>query len=100
MRLLRDGYGANGSRSRLRHGFQRLPLVLHIAFHGRNKIGDFIVPLLQQNIDVRPGPIIVIAKADQLVVKHDDISQKSGYEEESCCPGYDAGAHEFLAIGM
>ena len=66
------------------HREQRLLLVLHVSLDGLDQIGDFVVALLEQHVDVGPGAVVLIAQPHQPVVENDGVNQHAGYEQEEC----------------
>src|SRR5262249_45698531 len=81
LRLLSDGCRIHRSCTRLGQRDQSLALMLHVAFHSLDQIRDFIVSLLQQDINVGPRAIIVIPQAYQFVVDDDGVNREPNHPQ-------------------
>src|SRR6266404_9649209 len=69
--LLWNAGRVHRSRARLGHRLQRLPLIVHVALDACHQVGNLIVALLEQNVDISPGTADFVLQAHQSVV-HDD----------------------------
>ena len=56
--------------------------MLHVSFYGFDEVGDFVVALLQEHVDVGPGAVVLVPEAHQAVVENDGIDQDARDEEE------------------
>src|SRR5258708_6099474 len=74
--------------------------MLHVAFHSLHQIGDLVVPLLEQYVDVPPSSVIVISQTHQPVVHNDQIDQNSHKYEEDGRGCDNAGIHACLLNAM
>ena len=67
--------------------------MLHVSFYAFDQVGNFVVALLQQHINVGPGAVVLVAEADQAVVENDGIDQDASNEEEERQRGDGAAVH-------
>jgi hypothetical protein len=84
-------------RSVLGYGEQRLLLVLHISLDGFDQIGDFVVTLLEQHVNIGPGAIVLVAQPHQPVVQDDGVDEHTRYKQEKGQPRDCAAAHRYLS---
>ena len=78
MRFLFDRAGLLVLAAGLRDFGQRIALELHVTLGDVEQLGQFIVPLLEQHINVGPGLINVILDRNQTVVNRDQIDEEAG----------------------
>jgi hypothetical protein len=57
-------------------------LVLHVLLADLDELGEFVVPLHEQHIDVRPGELDCGADAHQAVVDPDQIAEQGDEQED------------------
>jgi hypothetical protein len=62
--------------------------VLHVALSGFDKVGNQIVAAFQLDVDLRPGIINLIAKANQSIVdaNHREDEQNKDYNDNNRYP--------------
>ena len=63
-----------------------LLLVLHVSLDRLDQIGDLVVTLLEQHVDIGPGAVVIVAQPHQIVVEDDSIDEHSHYEQQKCSP--------------
>ncbi len=73
LHLLLIGAGLAGHGARLDNGLESLLFMLHVAFADLDQLGQFIVALLEQDIDIAPVALNIVFKRDKPVVDSDDI---------------------------
>ncbi|MNP18248.1 hypothetical protein D3C76_1107210 [compost metagenome] len=66
--------GAGHGIARDDHLLQGLPLVLHVLLAGLHQLGQFLMALLEQHVDVRPGLADAVLEAYQAVVEHHQVA--------------------------
>ena len=61
--------------------------MLHVAPAGFNQLGQLIMPLTQQNIDIGPRLADRMLYAHQLIVEHDRVEQHNAqhYQHNDRC---------------
>ena len=64
------------------HCEQGLLLVLHVSLYRLDEVRDFVVPLLEQHVDVGPGAVVVIPQTYQFVVDDDGVDKNAGNDQE------------------
>jgi len=74
--------GRRYGRSRLHDPFQSLLLELHVLFAGFNQFWQFIVPLLEEYINIGPGFLDVFSERYQVVVDFCEIQQQDENNRE------------------
>ncbi len=93
LRLFWNGGSAHGSGASFRDGDKCLLLVLHVSLNRFDEIGDLVVPLLQEDINIGPGAIVLVAQAHQSVVEDDGVDKYSDKEEKKDELGEKVGVH-------
>jgi len=72
--------------ARAHDGVQGLLFMAHVLLAGLHQLGQFVVPLLQQHIDIGPGLGGFMLEVDQPVVDQNDVTdgddQKSQHNED------------------
>ena len=61
---------------------ERFLLELHVALAGLHQFRQFVVPLLQQHVDIRPRDLDVFAQPNESVVDADEIDDQSQAQGE------------------
>ena len=74
---------SGGCVAGLNDGFERLPLVLHIALSCLNEIRDEIVAALQLNIDLSKRVFVAVPVADETVVDPDGNEDRNENDPEN-----------------
>ena len=54
----------------------------HVALDGAHQLGQLVVPLLEQHVDVAPGPAGLLVQVDQAVVERDEVADGGGPEHQ------------------
>ena len=73
LRFLRGGRGARVGIASLDYGLQGLLLVLHVPFAGLDQFGQFVVPLLQDHVDVGKRPFDHVLEPHQVVINAHEV---------------------------
>src|SRR5579862_39086 len=67
--FLANAGGVHGRCASLSDGQQCLLLMLHVSLDSFDEVGDLVMTLLEQDIDVGPGAVILVPQAHQAVVQ-------------------------------
>ena len=94
--FLANAGSAHRGRPSLGDRKKSLLLVLHVSLDGLDEVGDFVVALLQQHIDVGPGAVVLVAQAHEAVVENDGVDKDSSDKQEERQSGNHAAAHRHL----
>ncbi|MNN44036.1 hypothetical protein D3C81_1583060 [compost metagenome] len=75
--------GAGHGVARGDHLFQGLALVLHVLLAGFHQLGQLVMALLEQHVDVRPGLADPMLEPHQAVVEHHQVAgQQNPYHPQ------------------
>src|SRR6266404_4918675 len=79
--LLRNAGRVHRSRASLGHRLQRLPLVVHVTLDADHQVGNLVVALLEQNVNIGPGAANFVLQAYQSVVHDDRVDGGTRYQQ-------------------
>ena len=60
---------------------ERVAFVIHVAFADVEQLGQFVVPLLEHDIDVGPGFVDIVLQRHKTVIDCRGVPQKSDRDE-------------------
>src|ERR1700692_1593490 len=86
LRLLPNAGRVHRRGTGLRHGDQRLLLMLHVTLYRLDQVWDLVVTLLEQHVNVGPRAVVVIAQTHQFVVEDDYVDHHSHGEQQERRP--------------
>ena len=68
--------------ARLHHFFQGLLLELHVLLAGFHQLGQFVVALFEQHVNIRPGAADVVLECDQSVIEHYRVKRDNDQNDQ------------------
>ena len=81
------------------HALERFAFVQHVLLADLDQLGQFVVTLLEQDVDVRPRTGHVVLEIDQAVVQRDAVAGDHGSEDEHDDRGEIHGDPRGLTVG-